>query len=38
MISPEKSRKKHLENNQYKVDEDVTKTNWIQKIDKKTIF
>ena len=32
MITTEKSRKKkHLENSQYKVDEDVMITNWIQK-------
>ena len=35
MITTEKSRKKHLENSQYKVDEEVMITNWIQKIDKK---
>ena len=38
MITSEKSRKKHLENSQYKVDEEVMITNWIQKIDKKAIL
>ena len=38
MITTEKSRKKHLENSQYKVDVEVLITNWIKKIDKKVIL
>ena len=33
MVTTEKSRKKYLENIQYKVDEEVMITIWIQKID-----